>query len=258
MRRRLPPEPVCQSALWSQRVALFAGLVAFLAVALTRAHKFEPLEALATLGSAVALALGALLLFAFACAAIWRSGARGLGAAFGGLFLAGLTLAYPTYLAALAVRYPVLSEVSTDIADPPDFSRSRVALAARRGFTPKGVADAARAAQRAAYPDVEPIVVDIDLDEAIALVLKTGAARGWRLVEQRRSVGRSGDAHVDFLDSTRILGFDEDVTVRLHPLAGQTRIDMRAATRYGRHDFGANAQKIMSFADELQSQLDQR
>ena len=258
MRRRLPPEPVCQSALWSQRVALFAGIVAFLAVALARAHKFDPLEALATLGSAVALALGAVLLFAFACAAIWRSGARGFGAALGGLFLAGLTLAYPTYLAALALRYPLLSEISTDVVNPPDFSRSRVALAARGGFTPNGVSDAARARQRAAYPDVEPVVVDLDLDEAIALVQKTAAARGWRLVELRRSVGRSGDAHADFLDSTRILGFDEDVTVRLRPLAGQTRIDLRAATRYGRHDFGANAQKIAAFAEELQSQLEQR
>ncbi len=258
LRRRLPPEPFSRAALWSRRLGLFAATVALIGVALTRAHKFDPATALATLGSAVALALAALLLFGLACAAIWRSGARGLGAALGGLLLASLTLAYPAYLAALALRFPVLSQVSTDLADPPDFSRSRVALAARGGFTPQGVSDAARIAQHAAYPEVEPIVVDLDLDEALALVLKTAAARGWRLIDQRRSVGRSGDAHLDFLDTTRLLGFDEDVTVRLRPLAGQTRIDLRAATRYGRHDFGSNAQRITTFADELQTQLEQR
>ena len=36
----------------------------------------------------------------------------------------------------------------------------------------------------------------------------------------------------------------------------QTRIDLRAASRYGRHDFGANARRILAFAEGLQTQLD--
>ena len=82
------------------------------------------------------------------------------------------------------------------------------------------------------------------------------ATRGWRLVDKRPPNARSGDAHVDFLVKTRVMGFDEDATVRLRPLAGQTRIDLRAASRHGRHDFGENASRIEDFAEELQTQVE--
>ena len=54
------------------------------------------------------------------------------------------------------------------------------------------------------------------------------------------------------------MGFPEDVTIRVRPLAGQTRIDIRSASRFGRHDFGGNAGRIQRFAQELQTQLDAR
>ncbi len=256
MRRHLPPEPISQAALWSRRLGLFAAVVAALAVALLRLHVLDPVAALTALGAAVAIALGALLLFAAACVTIWRSGARGLGVALGGLFFIAATLAYPSYLAFQAVRLPRLADVSTDIADPPDFSRSSAALAARGGVSHPNPSPEARAGQRAAYPDVEPIVLDIETEDAIPLVIRSAAARGWRLVDQRAASPRTGEAHLDFLDTSRILGFDVDVTVRLRPLPGQTRIDVRSASRYGRHDFGANAHRIQAFADELQTQLD--
>lgn len=258
MRRTLPPEPWSQVALWSRSVAVFAATVAILSVLLVRLRIVEPVSALASLGAAVALALVALLLVGAASVVIWRSGRRGVGAAFGGAIIALLTLAYPAYLAFEAVRLPVLSEISTDIANPPYFSLSRAAYDAREGFQPKGLPQKARVSQRSAYPDVEPIVVDLDADEAFALVLKTAKAIGWKVVDRRPPGGRTGEGHADFLDKSLIMGLDEDVTVRLKPLPGQTRIDLRSASRYGRHDFGANAKRIMAFAEELQTQLDSR
>lgn len=258
MRRHLPPEPWSQTALWSRRLAIFAATVAALSILLGRLHALDPASALAALGSAVALALVALLLFCAAWYVIWRTGRRGVGASVAALFIALLTLGYPGYLAVEAVRLPVLSDISTDIASPPYFSFSRAAYAARQGFQPPGVPLKAREAQRAAYPDVEPIVVDLDADEAFALVLKTAAAQGWKTVDKRPPGGRTGEGHIDFVDQTLIMGFDEDITVRLKPLPGQTRIDIRSASRYGRHDFGANAARITAFATELQSQLDTR
>ncbi len=258
MRRTLPPEPWSEAALWSRRVAVFAATVALLSVLLARLHLIEPASALASLGAAVALALVALLFVGVASVVIWRTGRRGVGAAVGAAMIALLTLAYPSYLAFEAVRLPVLSDISTDIANPPYFSLSRAAYEARKGFQPKGLAPKAREAQRPAYPDVEPIVVDLDADEAFALALKTAKAVGWKLVDQRPPGGRTGEGHADFLDKTLIMGLDEDITIRLKPLTGQTRIDLRSASRYGRHDFGANAKRITAFAEELQTQLDAR
>ncbi len=256
MRRTLPPEPWSRAAMWSRSVAVFAATVAILSVLLVRLNIIAPVSALASVGAAVALALVALLLVGAAWVSIWNTGRRGAGAAFGGALIALLTLAYPSYLAVEAVRLPVLADISTDVANPPYFSLSGPAYAARNGFQPKGVTQKAREAQRAAYPDVEPIVVDLDADEAFALVLKTAKAVGWKVVDQRPPGGRTGEGHADFLDKTLIMGLDEDVTIRLKPLPGQTRIDLRAASRYGRHDFGANAKRIMAFAEELQTQLD--
>jgi uncharacterized protein (DUF1499 family) len=258
MRRHLPREPWSQAALWSRHVALFAATVAMLATILARLRAIDPASALASLGAAVGLSLVALLLFAAACFVIWQTGRRGMGVAAMAALIAILTLAWPGYLAFQALRLPTLSDIVTDLDDPPYFSMSRIADAARDGFQPRALSPRARAAQRTAYPDVEPIVIDLDADEALPLVLKTAKSLGWRLIDQRPAGGRTGDAHADFIDQSLILGLDEDITVRLRPLAGQTRIDLRAATRHGRHDFGANARRIEAFAEELQSQLDNR
>ncbi len=53
------------------------------------------------------------------------------------------------------------------------------------------------------------------------------------------------------------MGFRDDVTIRIRPLAGQSRIDIRSVSRLGRHDFGANARRIAAFAEQLQTQLDE-
>jgi uncharacterized protein (DUF1499 family) len=256
MRRQLPTEPMSRAAVWSRRLAVFAATVAILSVALARLQKIDPIAALAVLGAAVAIALLALLMVAAAASIIWRRGRRGVGEAVWGALIALLTLAYPAFLAVEAMRLPVLADVATDIVDPPQFSLSSAATRARAGYNPPSLAPERRQVQRAAYPDVEPVVVDLDQDEAFALVLKTAAARGWRVVDQRPAGGRSAEGHIDFFDRTLVMGFDEDITVRLRPLSGQTRIDLRAASRYGRHDFGANAKRITRFAEELQSQLD--
>jgi acetyl esterase/lipase len=138
MLRHIPEEPVSNAAVWCRRLAVFSLPVAAIAVILARANAVEPQASLAVLGGAIVVALVALLLFLAACVVIWQEGRRGLGAALGGAFLAAVTLGYPAYLAVQAVRLPVLSDVSTDTADPPRFSTSRAAVAARAGYTPAG------------------------------------------------------------------------------------------------------------------------
>ena len=113
-------------------------------------------------------------------------------------------------------------------------------------------------AQRLAWPAVQPILLDIDSDEAWPLVQKAVAARGWRVIEQTRPGGRSGIGRIEAVDRTFLMGFSDDITIRVRPLAGQTRIDARSASRVGRHDFGANARRIQRFAEDLQAQLDAR
>jgi uncharacterized protein (DUF1499 family) len=187
---------------------------------------------------------------------IWRTGRRGAGIVASGVLLTAVLLCYPAYLAANAVRLPVLNDVSTDLVDPPQFSRSTTALGARNQRTPELPLPQVRQEQRLAYPSVQPILLDLEADETYQLVLRAIAARGWKVVEQTSPGGRIGVGHIDAIDRSLVMGFPDDVTIRMRPLAGQTRVDVRSVSRVGRHDYGANAQRILRFAAEVQAQLD--
>jgi uncharacterized protein (DUF1499 family) len=256
MRRLIIEEPYSRAALWSRRLALFSLAVGAIAVMLARSQAVDPTATLSVFAGGVLIACLALLFAGTAAVVIWRTGRRGAGIVASGVFLAALLLCYPAYLAANAVRLPLLNDVSTDIVDPPQFSRSKIALAARGQHTPEVTPPQARQEQRLAYPNVQPILLDQEADETYQLVLRAIGARGWKIVEQTPPGGRIGVGHIDAVDRTLIMGFPADVTIRIRPLAGPTRIDVRSVSRVGRHDYGSNAQRISKFAAEIQNQLD--
>jgi len=255
LRHLAADEPVSRAAVWSRRCALFALALAAIAVIALRGGTLDVVPGLAILAAAFASGLLAILFAAAAVVVIWRTGRRGSGAAIGGFFMAAALLAYPGWLAAKAVRLPLLYDVTTDTADPPNFSRSARALAARGGYVPVDPAAETREAQRRAYPDVQPIIIDLGAEDAYHLVLSAAVALGWKVVDQSPPGGRAGLGHVDAVDRTLILGLPDDVTIRIRPLADRTRIDVRSVSRYGRHDFGTNAARLRRFADELQGEL---
>ncbi len=257
MRHMIIEEPYSDSALWSRRLALFALAVILTGLGLARLG-LDPSAVLAVLGSAIMIACLAILCAGAATVAIWRTGRKGISLLLTGGFIATVLLSYPLYLAYQAVRLPALHDVSTDIDNPPQFSLSRHALLIRKGFVPMSVSESQREKQLDAYPDVQPIILDLDANETYQTVLHAVAARHWKIVEAHPPGGRFGLGHVDAIDHSRVLGFANDITIRIRPLAGQTRVDIRSVSRVGRHDFGSNARRIMTFTDELKSEADQK
>ena len=73
----------------------------------------------AALGAGLMLALAAAGCALVAFARIWTEGRRGFGLAVKGLLLACLILAYPAWFAFKALTLPALTDISTDIEDPP-------------------------------------------------------------------------------------------------------------------------------------------
>lgn len=251
MRRIIVEEPISRAAIWSRRLAVFALAVAAIAVVMGRLPRAEPPATLAVFAAALALAALAGLLAVAGLAVVWRLGRQGAGEAIAALALVALLFAWPARLAVEAVRRPAISDISTDLADPPPFSRSGLAQAARAGRI-RDLPDAAtREAQRRAYPDIEAVVLDVEPDQAFALALRAAQAKGWRIVEQARPGGRSGLGRIEAVDRTLLLGLPDDIVIRLRPLVGQTRVDLRSASRYGRHDLGKNAARIRAYLDEL-------
>jgi uncharacterized protein (DUF1499 family) len=254
MRRLILEEPYSRAAIWSRRLAVFALAVAGVDCALSRGGAVDPAGALAVLGAALVLACLAGLLSATAMIVIWRTGRRGAGIAFVGLALALALLAYPAWLSFRAISLPAINDVSTDLdpETPVSFLRSIKALEARGGRTPAEPPPEARATQQRAYPKVQPILVDMETNEAYQLALEAAKARGWHIIDAIAPSVREGVGHIDASDKSLFFGFADDIAIRVKPLANQTRIDIRSRSRVWRHDFGDNAARILKFAAEVQ------
>ncbi len=251
MHRRLVFEdPVSRAAVWSRRLAWFALVVLLLSLLLVRLR--EPsIEGLAPVAGAYVFVLLALGLALVAFVRIWREGHRGVGMAAGALLLCLVLLAPAGYVGFLLATRPALADISTDIDDPPAFSRSMAALTARAGRIPPDVAPARRRLQRQAYPKIAPIVLEEPAEAAFALARKAVTALGWQVVDVARPGGRSGAGRIDAVAQGRLLRFSEDITIRVKPRVDGSRIDIRSVSRLGSHDLGANARRIAAFAEEI-------
>lgn len=250
MRHLILEEPFSRPAKWSPKLAWFGLIVSALSVALIRWNRIEYEAGFVALGAGIAFALAAVGMSFVAFVRIWQEGRRGLGSAIKGMLIASLVLAYPAWLAVKAATLPPIADVSTDTEDPPVFSRSRAVLDARKGRVPPDVSPADREAQREAYVQIAPLTLDLGPDEAFALVQKAAANLGWQVIEAVPPGGRVGTGRLEAIDRTLVLRLPEDVTIRIRPRAEGTRIDIRSASRIGKHDLGANAGRIRAFLEE--------
>jgi uncharacterized protein (DUF1499 family) len=54
---------------------------------------------------------------------------------------------------------------------------------------------------------------------------------------------------------TPVMGFRDDITIRVRSSGEGARIDVRSASRYGRHDFGTNAARIRTLLDDVEQRI---
>lgn len=241
-------EPVSQLAVWSGRLALFALLVAILSVFVLRSGVLEIGPALATFGAALVFALLAILLALAAFVAIWRQGLSGLGRALLGLTLGVLLLIYPSSLAYRALRLPAISDVTTDPANPPRFDTlARLRPPGRAAYPGGSTAEL----QRAAYPDIVPLQINVPVRTAYEVALAVINKNKWLVVDARAPTASRRDGVIEAVARTSIMGFRDDVSIRINPLGQGARIDLRSASRYGSHDFGANAARLRGLLEEI-------
>jgi len=241
-------EPKSRLAAWSGRLALFGLAVAALSIIIVRSGLLEIIPALATFGAALVLAAVAIL-FSFAgFIVIWRQGLSGLGSAILGLIVGLMLLGYPGYLAYRASRLPAISDITTDPSNPPRFD----VLARLR---PRGSSDYPGAAvarqQTAAYPDVAPLQLNVPIKVAYDATLALVNKRKWHVVDARPPAAGRRDAVIEAVARTPIMGFRDDVVIRVTATREGARVDMRSASRYAWHDFGTNASRIRSLLEDL-------
>ena len=239
-------EPMSRLAVWSARLAWFALAVAALSIIILRSGILEIVPALATFAASLVFAALAILLGFASFVTIWRQGLSGLGRALLGIFVGLMLLAYPSYLGARALKLPVIDDITTDTANPPRFD----VLARLR---PRGTTEyRARFAdlQRQAYPEITPIQQDATPKQVYDVTLAIINKRKWLVVDARPPAPRR-DAVIEAVVRTPIMGFRDDVVIRIRPSGEGARVDVRSASRYGLHDFGTNARRVRALLDDI-------
>jgi uncharacterized protein (DUF1499 family) len=250
-RRRISEQPTSRLAVWSRRVALFSLAATVIGLIVVRSGALEIVPALSTLAGALALAILAILLAFGAAISIWKDGVGGIGEAATGLLIGLALIAYPLYLGAKAYKLPAIYDVTTDPIDPPRFEA--IARLRPRDANPATYAGLYTAEQqRMAYSDIEPDLTTSTPQEAYDAILKVIAKRKWHVVDARPpQPSAPRDGLIEAIARTPLLGFREDVVVRVRATRDGARIDVRSASRYGRHDLGANAARVRALIDDV-------
>lgn len=254
--REPPPLKEPHASRWSTRAAAFS--LALIAVAAVL-HRFVGLEtAVAANLVSVALFSAALAVIAALLASIpiWRTGAPGTARVVAGGGLGLMILSAPLVLSAYASRYPELYDITTDPASPPEFT-----LAARErsiGSNPVSYPGMAAANLQAdAYPDIKPITLSRSAEEAFELVVE--ALRRMKIKPARQDAPGATAAepgYIEAIDRSLVLGLADDIAIRVAGDETQARIDLRSASRFGRRDLGANAERLRQLAQEIQNRVD--
>jgi hypothetical protein len=105
--------------------------------------------------------------------------------------------------------------------------------------------------QRKAYPDVEPVSLDIPVDRAYAITLQLVHKRKWLIIDERPPQPPRRLGHIEAIARTPIMGFREDVAIRVQADGEDSRVDIRSSSRYFDSDLGSNAGRISKFIDDL-------
>ena len=232
-------------AIWSRRIGALALPLAVIPVLLHREHiitseNFIAIETVALVLAALAVAMA---LVAFA--RLWFTGDQGWGKATLALIFGLLCLAPAAWFGWLALHDPDSPDVSTDFANPPPL----VSFVESRFIGPEE-----RQKIEAAFPNARsrsyPIAAPQMFDVAASLV----EDRGWD-VRARRSPQTALDAGQLNAVVTTLLGFRQEVAIRVAGGNDGATVAMRSASLSGFPDFGENGQRVEAFLLDLDNQV---
>lgn len=218
------------------------------------------------LGGALLIALSAVV------AALFRKPRRGIGLALIAVIIPALGLAHLYQVRQASQRVPPIHDVATNLEDPPLHSPRLTALRDAAGAnpvypltTPLGsiepyrtprFADMARRSVgelgRDAYPELEPLVTEVDRARLFGVLADEARQRGWTIVTNDPDAGR-----LEATAETFWFGFKDDVAVRVRPAQqpGKLIVDARSTSRVGLSDLGANAERLTEYLEDVEAQL---
>src|SRR4051794_17856053 len=244
-------EPVSSLATWSRNLAIFSVVAVVVSILIVRFGFLEMKPALATFFGALGCAVLSILVGLAAFVAIWQNGSRGMSRILLAMLIDVAILAYPAYLAWQYRKLPAIHDITTDPIDPPRFE-ALARLRAGEGANPAVYAGLYSAElQRATWPEIEPADLDVPVQRAYEITLAVVTKRKWLVIDERapqppRRIGR-----IEAVARTPIMGFREDVSIRITPDGEGSRVDIRSSSRYFESDLGSNASRVAKLIEDI-------
>lgn len=231
---------------WSLRFSLFAAFTAVLSVL---GHRFDLVNfqpALLGLAMGTVLAVMAIVLGLIGTWRAVRAKKADIASTTAGSTL-GLLVAIPVLTAILnGIGAPLIHDITTDLEHPPEFVEIKTLRESTHNsldrLEPEDLADV----QKQHYPDLKTLVINRSAEDVFNLVVALVKNRDWKVAVISAATGR-----IEATDVTPMMGFKDDIVIRVQAMGNQTRIDMRSASRVGKGDLGVNANRIQLFFADL-------
>jgi heme/copper-type cytochrome/quinol oxidase subunit 4 len=183
--------------------------------------------------------------------ALWMNAAEG-----GRRSALALLFASPVLLIALSALFlaqttPRLSDISTDVEDPPHFS----ALVGDMRISNRLEPPAIDAALQSQYKGLTSRRYALSADLIVKHVLDLVVVNGWDLAVEEPQRDADGNWIVEAVARTGVFGFRDAIVIRVAETEEAAFVDMRSASGFGDADLGMNAQRIRRFMADIDTQI---
>ncbi len=231
---------------WAIRLIVMAWVITVPALILLRSGLLEYRVPFYTIVIAVLIAaIGLILLLLSMVMGVVRGNGLNIGTI--GFVSLSLVLVAPAVLAIKeGASVPMIHDISTDLEQP--LLYEKVLSLRADSDNSLELSETVMTMQKEHYTNISPLELVGEKSNMFAKSIQQAEAMGWEVVSQDLERG-----HIEAVVATRIMGFRDDVVIRIGQQDDKVRVDIRSASRVGQTDLGANAARIVAFLDGLSS-----
>jgi Protein of unknown function (DUF1499) len=159
-------------------------------------------------------------------------------------------------LVAGAASVPAIHDISTDLADPPQFAVLTLRadnldnIPGAEESEMKGMSPTQRwtLLHQREYGAIRSVRINQPVNAVMAKAARLATDRGWEIAANLPAEGR-----LEATSTTALFRFKDNVVLRVRPTedASGSIVDMRSVSRVGQSDLGVNAKRVQSFLADL-------
>ncbi len=179
-----------KSALWCRRLAYFAVPYFLLTILMHRYGNITADQAIGLLSFGFLILVLSILLAINAMVHLWNEGVKGGKMMITGLFLSSLMMAPFVLFAVLAIQYPAINDVATNVYSPPAFSNKTISIRKSNGVPKENdvsvpYRDDVITQILVQYPKISPRRYPAGPERVYKAVRSIVEKRGWQVLDIR-------------------------------------------------------------------------